>query len=91
MSATIDRLDAIQQELEELRAQHEAQPESPSLDPEVRAAGEALARAVGASLGVNQPMQVAEGSELPVIELPREFVENGGVGVAVIVARPPSE
>lgn len=92
---SVERLDSLQAQLDELReeitSQQQEQEASPSLDPRVQQAGVELARAVSASLGYDDlPLQVAEGSATPVIELPEELLRYGGVGVAVVVA-PPTE
>lgn len=89
-----DRLEQIQAQLDSLREEAAAEAEvetgtPPSTDPAVQEAGVALAQAVAESLGIEMPLQVAEGSSLPVIELPAEFAAQGGIGVAVMVARPP--
>lgn len=92
MSQVTDRIDAIQAELAEIRAAAEAEgaeQQAPDLSPEVVEAATDLAHAVAASIGVEMPLQAAEGSSLPVIELPPEFAQQGGVGVAVFVQRPP--
>lgn len=88
------RIAGIQAELDSLKADHEAaQSQGPGTvvdSPEIRSAAQALAQAVAKAQGIDLPLRIAEGSAgLPVIELPSEFTNQGGIGIAVVAAAPP--
>lgn len=59
--------------------------------PEIRAAAKALAEAVARAEGINLQLGIAEGAQVPLIEIPVEVLGNsapGGIGIAVVLARP---
>lgn len=75
--------------LDEIRAAAQGQSSQAEQNPAVVQAATELARQVARSKGIDMPLQAAPGASLPVVELPPEFLQAGGVGVAVVVAAPP--
>ena len=58
---------------------------------EVIEAGNNLATAISEQLGIDAPIQGGESGGCGLIELPEEFVKNGGVAVFAVVSPPPGE
>lgn len=87
------RIAGIQADLDSLKSDLDTQSQGSGTvvdSPEIRSAAQALAQAVAKAQGIDLPLRIAEGSAgLPVIELPSEFTNQGGIGIAVVAAAPP--
>lgn len=97
---TLERLDALEEQLKEIReeltskAAQEAEvaanaPVDLTKIPEVREAAQEFAAAVARALGQPVPNRLAEGEGLPVVMLPPEIMQYGGIGIGVLVAPKP--
>ncbi len=85
----IDKLrEEFEERLEALEAEGVAgEGEEPS--EAVIEAGRALASAISEQLGIEQPVGGGEGGGCGLVQMPREFLESGGVAVFAVVAPPP--
>lgn len=79
------RLDRLEAQVLEAEVNNTQAP----TDPEVQQAAEALARAIAKSQGVDVPVGGGNvAGNLPILELPEEFMKYGGIGIGVIMAKP---
>lgn len=85
-----EQIDTLQEQIDALKAQ-QAEEEAGGVEPseEVIAAGAALSKAISEQIGIDMPVKAGEAGGCGLIELPPEFLENGGVGVFAIVVPPP--
>lgn len=105
MSGLADRIEALQSELDDLRAVAEEQEATPSgglgsveMTGEIARAAEAFAQAIAKAQGHELPLRLAEGGALPILNIDTsmlaglgQFQKYGGVGIAVVVAPPTEE